>query len=253
DGARRGRHGGLLPMAVVYEDREMPLVEHLVELRSRLIVSLLGVGAGTLVVWFWTGELLTWLARPVGGLVFLHPTEAFFARFKLAAYGGFLLALPLVLYEAWAFTARALGVKVRRVIAFMIPASYLLFVAGVSLALTLAVPTATRVLATFGTDNVKPMLSVGEYVGFVEMVSLSFGCVCQLPLVLFFLERVHIVTRRGLASQRRGIYFACLIGGTVLAPMPDVLGQMMVAVPLVLLFELSLAAMWWFEREARKS
>lgn len=239
-------------MAVSYEDREMSLVEHLDELRSRLIYCLWAVAAGTGIVWFWAAEVMDWMARPVGGLVFLHPTEAFFTRVKIALYGGFLLALPVVIYQVWAFVARALGEKVRRVLGLLIPASYVLFLFGVLLAFVWIIPMATKVLVTFGTAHVTPLLSAGEYTGFVETVSLSFGLVFQLPLVLIFLDRIGVVTRRGLAGKRRVVYFVCLLGGTALAPVPDIMGQMSVFIPLVVLFELSMVAMWWLDRQDAK-
>ena len=194
-------------MAVELEDREQTLVEHLEELRTRLIWALTSVAVGTVIAWAWTGEALSWLARPVGGLVFLAPTEAFFTRLKIAMFAGLLLALPVVIYQLWAFTARALGERVRRHIGFLIPASYALFVAGVLLAVLVVVPTAVKFLVSYGTENVRPLLSAEEYVGFVGSLAVAFGAVFQLPLVLVLLERLGIVNREALAGKRRVVYF----------------------------------------------
>lgn len=230
-------------MAVELEDREMTLVEHLEELRTRLIYALLAVAAGTVVAWSWTGEALSWLAGPVGGLVFLAPTEAFFTRLKLALFAGFLLALPVVIYQAWAFTARALGERVRRNIAFLIPASYALFVAGVLLAVFVVVPAATKFLLAYGTENVTPLLSAAEYVAFVGSLAVAFGAVFQLPLVLILLERLGLVHRSALARQRRVIYFLGFVAAAMMTPGPDIISQLALAVPIAVLFELSLLAM----------
>ena len=232
-------------MAVELEDREMTLVEHLEELRTRLIYALVSVAAGTGIAWSWTGEALDWLARPVGGLVFLAPTEAFFTRFKLALFAGFLLALPVVVYQAWAFTARALGDRVRRHIAFLIPASYVLFVAGVLLAVLVVVPAATRFLLAYGTESVKPLLSAGEYVAFVGSLAVAFGAVFQLPLVLILLERLGVVNRAALSRQRRVVYFGGFVAAAMMTPGPDVISQLALAVPIAVLFELSLLVMRW--------
>ena len=230
-------------MAVELEDREMTLVEHLDELRTRLIRALVAVALGTAVAWSWSGEFLSWLARPAGGLVFLAPTEAFFTRFKVAMLGGFLLALPVVLHQVWAFTARALGERVRRSISMILPVSYLLFIAGVVLAVVVVVPNAMRFLVAYGSADVKPLLSVASYMEFVSTLALAFGLVFQLPLVLLMLERLGIVTRAGLAAKRRVVYFAGFVAAAMLTPGPDVISQIALAVPIVVLFELSLLAM----------
>lgn len=221
----------------------MTLVEHLEELRARLIRALAATALGTGVCWAWTGEALTWLARPVGGLVFLAPTEAFFTRLKLALFAGFLLALPVVIYEAWAFTARALGERVRRSIGLLIPASYLLFVAGVLLAVLVVVPTAVKFLLAYGTDNVKPLLSAGEYVAFVGSLAVAFGVVFQLPLVLVLLERLGVVGKRALVRQRRVVYFLGFVGAAMMTPGPDIVSQLALAIPIAVLFEVSLLFM----------
>lgn len=230
-------------MAVELEDREMTLVEHLEELRTRLIRALAATALGTGVCWAWTGEALSWLARPVGGLVFLAPTEAFFTRLKLALFAGFLLALPVVIYEAWAFTARALGERVRRSIGLLIPASYLLFVSGVLLAVLVVVPTAVKFLLAYGTDNVQPLLSAGEYVAFVGSLAVAFGVVFQLPLVLVLLERLGVVGKRALARQRRVVYFLGFVGAAMMTPGPDIVSQLALAIPIAVLFEVSLLFM----------
>lgn len=221
----------------------MHLVEHLAELRSRLIVALAAVAAGTAVAWSWSAEFLSWLARPAGGLVFLAPTEAFFTRFKVAMLGGFMLALPVVLHQAWGFTARALGARLRGLVNTILPVSYLLFVAGSLLAVVVVVPNAMRFLIAYGSDEVRPLLSVGAYVEFVTTLALAFGVVFQLPLVLVLLDRLGIVTRERLAAKRRVVYFVGVVAAAMLTPGPDIVSQVALAVPIAVLFELSLLAM----------
>jgi sec-independent protein translocase protein TatC len=225
------------------EDREMPLVEHLEELRSRLIVSLCAWALGTAALWGCSGWILTWLARPAGGLVFLAPTEAFFTRLKVAMFGGFLAALPLVLYEAWAFTACAMGLELRRVVRVLLPLSYLLFMAGAALSLFVVVPAAMRFLTACGTENVRPFMAVGPYVEFAAGLSMAFGAVFQLPLVLVGLNRAGLVSRETLSDKRPYVYVGAFIAAGVLTPGPDVFSQLALAFPTLALFELSLLAM----------
>jgi len=225
------------------DDREMPLVEHLEELRRRLIISLCVFAACTAALWGASGTILTWLAEPAGGLVFLAPTEAFFTRLKVAMFGGFLLALPVVLYQAWAFTACAMGEGLRRTVTVLLPLSYLMFMGGAALSLFVVVPAALRFLTACGTGNVRPMLAVGSYVEFAAGLSLAFGVVFQLPLVLTALHRAGLVTKAMLADRRPYVYFGAFVAAAVLTPGPDVFSQLALALPALVLFELSLLAM----------
>ena len=226
-------------------DPEMTITEHLEELRWRILKSLAAVFIGTAAVWSRSGEALSWLAKPVGSLVFVAPTEAFFTRLKVAMFAGAMLALPFVLYQAWAFTACALPRGARKAVALIVPASYVFFVSGVCLAVFVVVPTAVGFLISYGSTAVTPMLSVASYIEFVVGLSIAFGIVFQLPLVLIFLHRAGLVGRASLAAKRRYIYFAAFVVAAVMTPGPDVFSQFALAIPIILLFEASLLAMRW--------
>ncbi|MBI5210597.1 MAG: twin-arginine translocase subunit TatC [Elusimicrobia bacterium] len=225
------------------DDPPMTLVEHLTELRARLIVSLSCVAAGTVVTFHWSGRILEFLALPVGGLVFTGPTDAFVTRLKIALFGGFLLSLPAVLHQAWLFVARALDESWRRPVRLLTPVSYLLFVAGMALAYFVVLPAAMRFLLACGSESVKPLLTVGSYVGFAASLCLSFGAVFQLPLVLFVLNRAGLVSRGFLASRRGYAYILAFLAAAVLTPGPDVFSQVALAVPTLVLFEITLLAL----------
>jgi sec-independent protein translocase protein TatC len=232
------------------EDRAMPLTDHLEELRRRLIVSLIVLGLGTALVWNWSGQLMSWLAQPAGGLVFLAPTEAFFTRLKVSLFGGLLVSLPILLHQAWAFTARAVTDRLRRSVLLALPVSYFLFLAGVALSVFVVVPAALKFLIAYGSSDVRPMLTVGTYVDFVTSLSVAFGVVFQLPLVLLLLNRAGLITRGQLAAKRRYVYLGSFIAAAMLTPGPDMVSQVALAVPMILLFELSLLAMLWTHRKS---
>lgn len=225
----------------------MTLTEHLEELRRRLIAGIAALFIGTCVAWIWSGELLSWLARPAGGLIFVAPTEAFFSRLKVSFFGGFLLSLPVILYEIWAFVACALDEPVRKVVSVLVPLSYFLFVAGIALSVFLVVPTAIRFLLSYGSADVVPMMTVGAYVGFVAAISIAFGLVFQIPLVLTFLNRAGVIRRDSLGAKRRYVYFGAFVVAALLTPGPDVFSQLALAIPIVVLFEGSMLAMRWTE------
>lgn len=225
------------------EDPAQPLVEHLAELRRRLIVSLLILCAASAFVFQRSGDLLTWLSGPVGGLIFVAPTEAFYTRLRVAVFGGFLLSLPLLLHQVYLFIARALEARWRRLILTLLPLSYGLFLLGAALSLWVVVPAAMRFLLSYGSEGVKPLMSLGAYLEFVTGLCLAFGTVFQLPLVLYALNRMGVVSRQTLAAWRGPMWLACFALSALLTPGPDVVSQIALAVPAVLLFELSLLAM----------
>lgn len=229
--------------AKVLDDPPMPFVDHLVELRRRLVLALLILAAGTAVAFRFSGPFLSWLARPVGQLVFIAPTEAFYTRLKVALYGGFLLTLPLLLHQAWLFVARALDRRFRRMLLAMVPVSYGLFMLGTALCLFVVVPAAMKFFLSYGSDDVRPLMSLSAYLEFVTGLSLAFGAVFQMPLVLYALNRMGTLERSRLVEFRRPIYLLCFIAAAFLTPGPDVVSQVSLVVPAILLFEGTLLAM----------
>ncbi len=221
-------------------DPPIPLVEHLAELRQRLIISLSILGVSTAIAFHWSADLLSLLARPAGGLVFQAPTDAFMARLKIAALAGLAAGLPLVLHQVWLFVGRAMDPSHRRLCRRLIPLSYLLFLLGAGLAVLVVVPAALRFLLSYGSPEVRPLLSVGHYFEFVAKLAIAFGAVFQLPLVLAALNRAGLVSRAGLRERRPYAYVLAFLAAALLTPGPDVISQLALAVPALGLFELTL-------------
>lgn len=225
------------------EDPRQPLVEHLTELRRRLIVSLLLLAAGTAAAWNWSEQLLSWLVAPAAPLYFTAPTDAFYTRLKVAVFGGFLLTLPLLLHQAWLFIARALPARSRKTCLRLLPASYLLFMGGAALAVTVVVPAAMNFLLAFGSDEIRPWLALSSYLEFVTSLALAFGCAFQLPVVMVGLNRLGAVSRAGLSDKRRYVYLGAVTAAAVMTPGPDVISQLALFLPTIALFELTLFAL----------
>jgi sec-independent protein translocase protein TatC len=193
--------------------------------------------------WPWSANALAWLGRPAGGLVIIAPAEAFFARLEVSFFLASLAIAPLALFQAWSFAAEALGPGLRRTLAWALPASWALFMAGAAFGVFAAAPSALRFLAACGGPEVRAMISAQACVEFVAMFSLAFALAFQLPLILLALERAGLVTRSWLSRRRRWAILLAFVFGGVLSPGPDLFSQFCLAVPVVLLFELSLSLM----------
>ncbi|MHB2025822.1 MAG: twin-arginine translocase subunit TatC [Elusimicrobiota bacterium] len=227
--------------STIIADKAMPFSAHLDELRRRLIKSLVILGAGALVVFHFSGPILDFLAKPAGRLVFISPLEAFHARVEIALAGSLILTMPLLLRQAWLFTAPALSVEWRKIVLRLIPLSYFLFLTGTALGLFVVLPTTVKFLLAFGTGKVRPLMTLGAYLGFAVKMVMAFGTIFQMPLVFYGLNRAGIIKRDGLSSHRKAVYFLCFVAGAFLSP--DVFAQLCVAVPSILLFEITLLAM----------
>ncbi len=231
-------------------DRPMTIVEHLEELRRRLLVAIASLAAATVLCWFFADPLLSLLIRPVTaasgrGVIFVGVTEAFFVRLKLALLAGVFLSLPVVLYQVWAFVAVGLTPSERRYALWLLPPALVLFVGGALFALVAIVPVGVRFLLSYQVPGVlEPMISVGAYVSFLTAFMLAFGAVFELPIVLIFLAKLGVVTPAQLAGGRRYALVAIVALAALLTPGGDVFSQLLMAVPAYLLYEASV----WISR-----
>jgi len=223
----------------------MTIVEHLQELRRRLLWAVAALGAGTALSFIFVDRLLGFLIRPVGRVVFVGVTEAFFVRLKLALLAGVFLSLPVLLYQVWAFVAVGLTAAERRYALWLLPPAFVLFVGGATFALVLIVPVGVRFLLSYQVPGVlEPMISVGAYTSFLTVFLLVFGLVFELPVVLVFLAKLGLVTPAALAAGRRYALVIIVAGAAVLTPGGDVVSQLLLAVPTYLLYEASI----WISR-----
>jgi len=224
------------------ELREMTLVGHLGELRRRIVISVLALVGGTAVAYYYIDELMKFVTAPAGKLYFMSPAEGFFAFLKLAVFGGFLLALPLILWQIWAFVAPALTSGEKKWAIIMVPGSALLFFSGVAFAYLLVWPPAVKFFLGFGSESLQPMLSLGQYLSFLISFILPFGIIFNLPLVLLVLAKMGIISSALLAKQRRVMVVVAFIVGGIITPTPDIFSQTMMAIPILVLYEASIWA-----------
>ncbi|MGH7676112.1 MAG: twin-arginine translocase subunit TatC, partial [Gemmatimonadales bacterium] len=230
---------------------EMPFLDHLEELRWRLLKSLLAIAVGTALGWFVAQhfDLLGLLKRPIapllpdGRLVFTSPTEPLLLTLKLAFVVGLLVASPVVAYQAWAFLAPALYQREKRMIVPALTAGVGLFLLGAAAGYRWVLPAALRVLFEFQRADLAPFITVDRYFAFATQLVVAFGVVTELPLVVAILAALGLVTPQFLARHRR---YAVVIGALVAAFLtpPDALSMLLMLVPLLLLYEVSILCAW---------
>jgi len=219
---------------------KMSLIDHLQEFRIRIVLSLMAIVIGASISWFYAGDMIDFLIKPVGKLVFLTPSEAFFSYLKISLFAGFLLALPVTMHQIWSFLVPALHKNEKKTILILGPASICLFFAGVSFSYYLVLPAAMNFFMGFTTDQLQPLFSLGAYISFIIAFLLPFGIVFELPLFLIVLAKMGIINSKYLIIKRKIFIVLAFIIGALAAPTPDVFSQVMVAVPLLLLYELSI-------------
>jgi len=241
------------------DDTRAPLMEHLVELRRRLIWSFAALFAAFGVCFYFADHIFGFLAQPLvkafppgeGKLVYTKLYEAFFVEVRVAFFAAFFVAFPVIATQVWAFVAPGLYQKERRAFLPFLIATPILFTLGGALAYYVVMPTAFEFFLGFQGDlggiEQEALPAIGEYLSLVMHFILAFGIAFLLPVLLLLLERAGIVTRDQLKGGRRYAVLVAFVVAAVATP-PDVLSQFMLAVPLILLFEISLFAMWFTAR-----
>ena len=224
------------------DQREMTLIGHLGELRNRIIISIIAVVVGTSIAYYFIDELMRFVIEPAGKLYFMSPAEGFFAYLKLAVFAGLMLALPVVLWQIWAFIAPALTKSEAKWALIMVPGSVLLFFTGMLFAYFVVWPAAVKFFLGFGSETLQPLLSLGQYLSFLLSFIVPFGLIFNLPLGLLILAKMGIISSGFLARKRKIMILVAFIIGGIITPTPDVFSQTMMAVPIILLYEASIWA-----------
>lgn len=217
--------------------REMSFLEHLEDLRGVLVQSGIAFLLCSIVYWFFSGTILDFLVRdvPVDKLNFFAPAEAFMARMKISFVLGIMTAFPFILFKIWSFVVPGLFVNERKKLYPFIVTSSVLFYVGVLFCYYILIPIVIEFLMGFGTERLNPMLSVSMYFTFVARLCFTFGLVFQLPIVVFLLSILGIVTPQFLLKQWRYAVVVIFVASAILTP-PDPASQVLMAIPILLLY-----------------
>ena len=220
----------------------MPLLDHLAELRRRVIISSVGVLIAATAAFSFSDELLNWLVAPLATeLVFLSPTEAFWVSMKISLVAGLVVALPLVFFQVWRFVAPGLYRSERRHTAIVVLTACAFFAAGLLFCGLVALPFALKFLISFGVDRgIRPMISAQMYVDFSLKFYLAFGVIFEVPLGVTLASRLGLITPAVLARNRRYAFLVNAILAAVLTPTSDLFNMAIMLVPLTVLYEVGI-------------
>jgi len=219
----------------------MGFLEHLEELRRRIIKSLVAVIIFAIGAYFISDRLVDIVVAPLHdvGVYFKAPAEAFMVRLKIAIFAGAVVAMPVLFYQIWMFVGPGLYKSEIKIVIPIVATATIFFLVGGAFCFFYVIPIAIEFLLGFATEEMQPMIMVGEYISFVGMMVLAFGIVFELPVASFILGRMGVIDHTFLARGRRYAIVGMVILGSLLTP-PDIISQLLLAGPLYILYEISI-------------
>jgi sec-independent protein translocase protein TatC len=224
---------------------KMSFMDHLGELRTRIMWSLAAAGVGLVIAVFITDPVMRFISRPLVGLktdlVFTSPTEAFWTWMKVAMVLAIFISMPALLYQVWKFVSPGLHAHEKKYAAPFIIVGSLLFLIGGAFAMLVIIPYASTFLVTFGQEKGwKAMITVSSYTDFVIKFALAFGIVFELPVVITVLALIGVVTPQFLSKNRKYAILINFVIAAILTPTPDIINQSLMAGPLCILYEIGI-------------
>ena len=230
--------------------------EHIDELRKRMIISLMALVIGTIAGCCYAGSALQFLLQPavpeIQQFYFFSPEAAFVIKLKIALLLGFIAVSPILISQLWFFISPALHGKEKKMVLPLIFMTSMLFIIGVIFCFLVVIPFAFKFLMSMQTDLLKPMISIESYIDFLFGMLLAFGLSFNMPIFIFAFVSVRVLSVKLLNQYQRHIIVLIFILSAILTPTPDISGQLMLAIPLIVLFELSVIGSWIIERSRLK-
>lgn len=226
------------------DEKDLSFIGHLDELRRRIIICLIAFLAAVSVSFPLSEKLLRFLKLPAAGLIdklaYFSPTEAFMSYFRIAMAAGLLLVLPLILYHLWMFISPAMDKVFRRQAVVFILFSFLSFIVGCAFAYFLLLPAALKFLLSFGKGELEPVISIGKYISFALAIILCAGLVFEMPVISLILSRLGLINHKLLRKRFKYAILVIFILAAVITPTPDVFNMTLLAIPMLLLYEVSI-------------
>jgi sec-independent protein translocase protein TatC len=231
---------------------KMPFMEHLSELRVRIVRALVALLIGLGIALPFSERITDFLARPVTKLgyklVFTAPAEAFWVQMKVALIAGVFVSAPGILWQVWAFIAPGLHEHEKKYAAPFVIIGSIMFLAGGAFALFVVTPYAIAFLLSYARSTLQPMITLENHIDFVLKFILAFGAVFELPLIITILARIGVVNAKLLAKNRKYAILGAFVAGAILTPTPDAFNQTLMAGPLIILYEVGIVCARLFGR-----
>ena len=228
-------------------DEKMPFTAHLEELRKRLVRILIALGLGFFVCYYFKDWLFMVITKPLAdvmpknsSMIYTGLPEAFFIYMKIAFFASLFLTGPYTLFQVWRFISPGLYQTEKKYVFPFIFFSSLLFIGGILFGYFIVLPPAFSFFVSFSSDFLKPMVSLKEYLSLSLKFLLGFGLSFELPVFIFFMTKIGIVNSRLLSKQRRYAILIIFVAAAILTPSPDALTQLLMALPLMVLYEVSI-------------
>lgn len=223
------------------EDKQLTLVEHLSELRKRIIIIFIAIILGSFLGYKYINIIIQYMVRPAKNLefIYLSPPELFVAYIKIAIIFGIVISSPISLMQIWLFVKPGLKKNERRYLLFSLYMGIIFFLIGVIFAYLVIIPITIDFFTQVSVKQISPLFSFDRYLSFISSMVFSFGVVFELPLLIILLTQLNLVTAKTLKKYRKVVILLIFILAAVLTP-PDVVSQMLLALPMVFLYEFSI-------------
>jgi len=242
------------------EDKEMTFLEHLEELRWRIIKALIGIVIGAIVLWIGVDWIVNNIlfspaknTEPPLTIINLKPYGQFVLYLEVVLIGGVILSVPNIIYQFWKFFEPALKPEERKHIVSIVIFTSLCFIIGIVFSYYLLLPAALGFFATFGTSLIENKISASEYMSFVMSLLIASGIVFELPMVSFFLSKIGILKPSFMRKYRRHAIIIILLVAGIVTPGPDITSQVLLSIPLFLLYELSILICKYSQKKPNSS
>ena len=236
-------------------NRKLTILGHIRELRSRLLKCVIALVLTTVLCLVFAHQIFAILTLPTGNInfIFIEMTEMLGTYMKVGFFGGVLLAMPYIIYQGVMFVLPALTPREKRMVSWVLPWVGLMFIGGVVFGYFVLIPPAVKFLVTFGNDIATPQIRIGNYISLVTRLLLAVGLVFELPVATTFLARLGVVSSHWLAGKRKIAIIAAFILGAIITPTFDPINQSLVAIPLIVLYEMSIWLAWLIQKGKRSA
>jgi sec-independent protein translocase protein TatC len=234
------------------EEKDLSIIEHLEELRKRIIYSLIFFIFASFISYFFSGKILSFIVKPLKKyqetIIFLKPVEPFFSVIKTTLFMAGIISIPFILFHIYLFVAPGLTVKEKKLIKTIFIFFPFLFILGMVFAFYIIIPFGLKVLFSFGSDIMKPMISITNYLNFLFIFFLAMGLIFNLPVFISSLAYIGIINSKFLKEKRKFAIVGSFILSAIITPTTDIFTQIFVAIPLIFLYEISIFISKIFEK-----